>query len=327
MRILVTAPYPANKLEELENWFGTVLYQPWIERGNAYNAEELKELLKQTEADAIIAELDELSQDVIDSWSPKPKFVAVCRATPSQIDLKSLKENSIPLFTAPARNIQAVTELIIGNIISIYRHVHRSEKWIKDGNWTDWLYPYKEFRGQELFGKKIGIVGLGAVGQSLAKLLEAFSCEISYYDPFVSPADFPNYTAQSLEDIFSKSDIISLHLPSLPKTKGMISAELLNLMRKDTLFINTSRSSVVDTPALIEILEQQKIYGAILDVFDSEPPGEQEMRLIQLENVLATPHIAGSTEEVVRNQANIINAALAEWNKSKGEKTKVEVLR
>jgi len=317
MRILVTAPYPAHRLEELRNWFGTVIYQPWIERGTAYSAEELKELIRQTEAEALITELDELTQEVIDSWKPKPRFVAICRATPSTIDLNALKERDIPIFTAPARNIQAVTEWVIANIIAFYRHVHRSEKWLKEGNWTDWLYPYKAFRGQQLSGKKVGLVGLGAVGQSVAKLLEAFACEISYYDPYVPQERFPHYTVKSLEEIFAESDIVSLHLPSIPQTRRMITRELLQLLRPDALFVNSSRASVVDNEALIEILENRRILGAVVDVYDHEPPTEQDMRLIRLDNVLATPHIAGSTVEVVHNHAQIINAALYEWHVSK----------
>lgn len=313
MRILVTAPYPVARLTELESWFGTVIYQPWIDRGAAYSAAELTALIKETQADALITELDELTQDVINVWEPKPRFVAICRATPSNIDVLALRDQGIPLITAPTRNIQAVAELLIGNVISFYRHASRSEKWLKEGNWTDWLYPYKEFRGQQLSEKKVGIVGLGAVGRRAARLFEAFSCDISYYDPYVSAEDFPQYKPVSLQEIFSANEIVSIHLPSSPETKRLINRELLELLPQDSLFVNTSRASVVDTEALIDILERKKIRGAVLDVFDHEPPEEQDMRLIRLENVLATPHIAGSTEEVVHNHAALINNALAEW--------------
>lgn len=313
MKILVTAPYPAHRLEELRDWFGTVIYQPWIERGRAYNAEELKELIRQTEAEALITELDELNQDVMDSWQPQPQFVAVCRATPSTIDLVRLKERNIPVFTAPARNIQAVAEWVIANIIAFYRHIHKSEVWLKTGNWTDWLYPYKAFRGQQLSGKKVGIVGLGAVGQRVAHLLEAFACEITYYDPYVPQERFPRYRVKSLEEIFADSDIVSLHLPVTAQTHRMITRELLQLMRPETLFVNAARASVVDNEALLEILQKRRILGAVVDVYDHEPPTEEEMRLIRLDNVLATPHIAGSTVEVVHNHAQRINSALNEW--------------
>lgn len=324
MKVLVTAPYPDHRIEELQDWFGTIIYRPWIERGAAYSAEELKELIRRTEAEALITELDELNQDVIDSWRPKPNFVAICRATPSTIDVKRLEEQGIPVLTAPARNIQAVAELAVANIISFYRNVHKSETWLKAGNWTDWLYPYKVFRGQQLSGKKVGLVGLGAVGQRVAKLLEAFDCEISYYDPYVPQERFPQYRVKRLEEIFAESDIVSLHLPVTPQTRRMITRELIQLMRPGTLFANFSRAAVVDNAALVEILESRKILGAVLDVFDHEPPTEEDMRLIRLDNVLATPHIAGSTEEVVHNHARIINEALREWldaqQQERGEK-------
>jgi len=316
-KILITAPYTEAAIEELKSLFDTVIYQPWTDRGAAYSAEELKVLLKETAADALISELDDLNQDVIDAWEPKPQFVAICRATPSTIDTNALKEQSIPLFTAPSRNIQAVTELFVGNIITFYRQVRESEQWLKAGNWTDWLYPYKEFRGQQLHGKKVGIVGLGLVGRHIAKMLEAFDCEISFYDPFVKAEDYPQYKAVSLEALFSESEIVTVHLPSIPQTKRMITKELLGLMKPNTLFVNTSRASVVDNAALIERLEKREILGAVIDIFDHEPPLEEDMRLIRLDNVLATPHIAGSTYEVVRNHSEIINASIKQWHAAK----------
>jgi D-3-phosphoglycerate dehydrogenase len=116
-----------------------------------------------------------------------------------------------------------------------------------------------------------------------------------------------------LEDVFAKSDIVSIHLPVNEQTKGMIGESLLKRMKKEAIFVNTSRASVVKREALLEVLLNKGIRGAVLDVFDAEPPDELDYKLIHLPQVLATPHIAGATHEVEDHHANIMNNNLLNW--------------
>jgi D-3-phosphoglycerate dehydrogenase len=313
MKILVTAPYPRNGLDELREIFGEVVYEPWSKRGKPNSGEQVKNMMEKSGAEALIVEIDVITRDVIESC--RPRFVGITRATPSNIDVQALQEFSIPLFTAPGRNIQAVTELLIGNVIAFYRNLRESERWLKERKWHDQFRPYLDFRGRELYGKKVGIVGLGAVGKNVARILEAFSCEISYCDPYVSTTDFPRYRKEtSMEKLFEENDIVTVHLPSVPETNRIIGKSLLQRLKENALFINTSRASVVDSEALLDVLQNGKIAGAILDVFEQEPPGELDYRLISLPNVIATPHIAGSTAEVEENHARILNDALRKWH-------------
>src|SRR5699024_8926007 len=153
--------------------------------------------------------------------------------------------------------------------------------------------------------------GFGAVGQTIARMVESFECDVTYYDPFVT--EFNNYKSIKIEEIFRTCDIVSVHLPVNDSTKNLIGEELLSQMKNDALFVNTARSAVVDSRALIKTLKNKCIKGAIIDVFDNEPPSETDYDLIKLPNVLATPHIAGATFEVENHHAVIMNNNIDEW--------------
>lgn len=314
MKVLVTAPYNQELLKELEETFGEVIYRSWKVHGSRFNENELSSLIEENEVDALITEVDEVTDNVIEKF-PKLKFIGVCRANPVNVAVEVATKNKIPVFNTPARNAQAVAELFIGNVISFLRHTIPSNKWLKEDNWTDeMLGPYVQFKGNELARKKVGFVGFGAVGQTIANMIKHFPCHIQYYDPFVKHQDH-SYTKLSLEEIFKTSDIVSIHLPVTDDTKNLVNIELLRLMKHNAIFVNTARSAVVDTGALIEVLTNEEIRGAILDVYDEEPPSVEDMKLIKLSNVLATPHIAGASYEVENHHAVILNRGLLQWTK------------
>ncbi|ANH80296.1 hydroxyacid dehydrogenase [Niabella ginsenosidivorans] len=315
MTILITAPYNEAGRRQLESCFGTVIYRVWKENGRAFNAAELNQLLDETRADALITEHDEVSEDVIRKH-PKLKFIGVCRGTPSNVSVDTAKELGIEVFHTPARNAQAVAELFIANVITFLRNTLPGINWLKGRNWQKGAHAsYLQFKGNELAGRTIGMVGFGAVGQHIARLAAAFPCRIRYYDPFIKEA-FNDYTPVSLETIFAESDIVSIHLPVNPSTIGMINKRLIGLMPPHALFVNTARASVVNRDDLLEAIEGNKIRGAILDVFDNEPPDAVDYRLIDHPNVLATPHTAGATEEVEDHHVAILNEKLLSWAKT-----------
>ena len=164
----------------------------------------------------------------------------------------------------------------------------------------------------ELHGKHVGFVGFGAVGKAAAHLLDAFGCSISYYDPYVS--DTP-YTKCELQELFTACDVISIHLPVLPATEKLISRDLLYTMKPDAVFVNTARSAVVDMEALQDMAREKRIKGILLDVLNSEPPLPDDLKIIENDNVLLTPHICGATYEVTDHQSDIITERLKAWKK------------
>lgn len=312
MRILITAPYHERGQEVLANTLGEVIYRPWKELGRAFHEEELIALLKETKAEALITEHDHVTAKVIQA-NPQLQFIGVCRGTPSNVAVETAKELGIPVFHTPARNAQAVAELFLATVIDLMRNTFAGVAWLKGKNWTDDAHTsYLQFKGNELAGKTIGMVGFGAVGQRIASMVENFPCYIKFYDPYLEAFD-TKYTKTSLEDIFESCDIVSIHLPVTPSTIGMIDKSLIAKMKPEAIFVNTARASVVKRDDLLDALEHNRIRGAVLDVFDHEPPDEKDYRIINLPNVLATPHIAGATHEVEDHHVEIMNSRIMKW--------------
>ncbi len=313
MRVLVTAPYHEKGLFEVKHELGEVIYRPWKQNGRAYTEDELLALLYETEAEALITEHDHVTEKVINA-NAHLQFIGVCRGTPSNVSLPTATLHGIPVFYTPARNAQAVAEMFIANVISFMRHTIPAVNWLRGRKWDDGVHTsYLQFKGSELAGKKIGMVGFGAIGQLIAKLVENYPCDIVFYDPFIDASLFPSYQQLSLEEVFATSDIVSVHLPVTADTEGMIDEKLFALMRPHSIFINTARAVVVNRNDLYKVLSQNKVKGAILDVFDNEPPDELDYKIIDLPNVLPTPHIAGATYEVEDHHVRIMNEVLIEW--------------
>lgn len=312
MKILITAPYNERGRQQLAEQFGEVIYRCWKEHGQAYQEQELIQLLQETEADGLIAELDQVTAHVLNEV-PSLKFIGVCRGTPSNVDVQLATERGIPVFYTPARNAQAVAEMVVGSLITLLRNVIPSSQWLEAEQWQSGsLTAYLKFKGNELAGKKVGMVGFGAVAQRTAGILRSFPCDIQYYDPYVTSPD-PRDRKLTLEALFADSDIVSIHLPVTEETRGLIGEELLSRMQPDSILVNTARSVVVKHRDLVHLLEQKRIRGAIIDVFDQEPPLPQDYELIRLPNVLAIPHLAGATYEVEDHHVEIMNQALLQW--------------
>ena len=313
MRILVTAPYNEEGLNKLRENLGEVIYRPWKLNERAYNEAELLHLLNDTKTEALITEHDDVTERVINA-NGDLRFIGVCRGTPSNVSLDAATRHGIPVFYTPARNAQALAEMFIANVITFMRHTLAGINWLKGRNWDKGAHTsYLEFKGNELAGKTVGMVGFGAIGQLIARMIENYPCPIQFYDPFVTGNFSPAYKQTTLEALFETSDIVSIHLPVTPATKGLINLSLLQRMKPDAIFVNTARAVVVNRYDLYEVLRQQQIRGAILDVFDHEPPDDLDYKIIDLPNVLATPHIAGATFEVEDHHVTILNEVLHDW--------------
>ena len=311
MKLLIRAPFTDKRINELKSYFDEVIYDPWTKTGKRYYEDEMLEVLQEIKPDAIITELDRITEKVLKGYD-KLQFIGDCRANPANLDVEACTKAGVPILCTPARNAQAVAEMLVGLLINFMRNILPSVEWIKNGEWKEGTTPYYLWMGHELCGKRIGFVGFGAVGRSAAKILEAFGCEICYYDPYVEFVK-DSYKKCELNEIFEKSDIVSIHLPVLDSTKGMIDAKLLNRMKETAIFVNTARSAVVDESALKDVLENKKIRGAVLDVLSVEPPTDEALEISKLENVLLTPHICGSTFEVTNHQSDIMTDRIVKW--------------
>ena len=167
--------------------------------------------------------------------------------------------------------------------------------------------------GNELSGKTVGIIGTGAIGSSVAKILNAFGCKILAYNGFSHKQNTDIITYLPLKEMLGQSDIITLHCPATPKSKHLINAQTISYMKKGAILINTARGAVVDSLALKNALEKGIIRAAGIDVFDKEPPLEENEPLLSAKNTLLTPHIAFASEESMQKRAKIVFENIDMW--------------
>ena len=239
------------------------------------------------------------------------KFIARVGAGLESIDCEYAKSKKIHLIAAPEGNRNAVGEHAIGMLLSLMNKLNRADKLVREGEWIR-----EGNRGYELEGKTIGLIGYGNMGKSFAKKLRGFDVEVLCYDILPDVGD-ENARQVSLTELQSKADVLSLHIPWTTETDKMINTNFINAFAKPFWFINTSRGKNVVTDDLVTALQSGKIIGAGLDVLeyeklsfenlfiDSEKPRAFEY-LLQSENVLLTPHIAGWTFESHQKLAQII---------------------
>ena len=230
------------------------------------------------------------------------KFIARVGAGLESIDCEYAEAKNIHLIAAPEGNRNAVGEHALGMLLSLMNKLNRADKLVREGKWIR-----EGNRGYELEGKTIGIIGYGNMGKSFAKKLKGFDVTVLCYDIQDNVSD-ENAKQVSLTELQQKSDVLSLHIPWTPETDKMINSEFINQFAKPFWFINTSRGKNVVTDDLVDALQSGKILGAGLDVLeyeklsfenlfiDTEKPKAFEF-LLQAENVLLTPHIAGWTFE------------------------------
>jgi len=263
--------------------------------------ETVKELLPKVNG-IVIRSATKMTKEYID-LAPNLKYIIRAGEGTDNIDKAYCQEKGIKVSNTPGANNNSAAEHAFALMLSLLRKVPAADSSMKSGKWEKPL-----FTGNELTGKTIGIVGFGRIGQILAKRLSGFEPKVLFYDPFVNEAPFDYATkAETLEEVFSKSDIVSIHMPLMEATKGIITAELLNSMQENAVLINAARGGLVDEDALYELLSNKKIKGAAFDVFATEPL-EEDSKLRKLDNLILTPHLGASTEEAqVRVGAMAVN--------------------
>ena len=248
------------------------------------------------DADVIITQFCTVTKKMIE-YCQKLKIIGVLRAGIENINLDYASQKGILVYNTPGRNSDAVADFTIGLLISECRNIAKGHLGLKNGLWNR-EYP-NSFYIPDLPGKTVGIVGLGEIGQKVAKRLVGFDVNLLGYDPFVTNPPY-GVAMVSLERLMAEADFVTVHARMTKETEKMISKELLDGMKPTSYFINTSRAGLVDEQALYEVLKNKRIAGAALDVFMVEPPGK-DYPLVTLENVTLTPHMAGGSKDAFLN--------------------------
>jgi len=220
---------------------------------------------------------------------PSIRMVSTCGVGYDNLPLAYLKEHGIKASNTPGVLNDAVCELAIGMMLGLLRRIPESEAFVKSGEWSK--APFK--LATTLAGKNVGIVGMGRIGQDLAKRLQPFKVEIAYSGP--SPKQVPYTYYQNILDLAKNSDVLFLACPATPDTDKIVNTQVLDAMGPTAFLINIARGSVVDEDALLYALQHKKIAGAALDVFENEPNPNKDF--LRLDNVLLTPHIGSATTE------------------------------
>ena len=211
------------------------------------------------------------------------------------IDMAACKVRGIAVYPATGANDLAVAEYVIAAAMMLLRGAYHASAEVAAGAW-----PRNRLMGREVSSKRLGLVGFGAIARETARRAAALGMSVAAYDPYV-PADsalWANVERLELPDLLGRSDVVSLHVPLTPETRGLIDGAALARMKRDAVLINAARGGIVDEPALAAAIREGWLAGAALDVFDEEPLGaEQGARFAGLANVILTPHIAGVTME------------------------------
>ncbi|MDP4291688.1 MAG: NAD(P)-dependent oxidoreductase, partial [Bacteroidota bacterium] len=247
-----------------------------------------------TDAEILIVSTIRISEKVIHSC-PKLKMIAVAFTGCDHIPLALCREKGILVSNAAGYSTRAVAELAIGMMIDLLRRITMFN------TETRQAMGRGIFLGRELSGKTVGIIGTGAIGMNVARILKAFGCEVvAYSRSKKSEAGELGIQYLKLNEVLAVSDIITIHTPLTPQTQNLIGERELGLMKSTAILINTARGGVVNQAALVKALNEKKIAGAALDVFDKEPPLPVDHPLLFTPNTVVVPHIGYATQEAIK---------------------------
>jgi len=258
------------------------------------------------EVDGIICGDDAITRRVIEKGVPKLKVISKYGIGVDRIDLEAARQVGVPVTFTPGVNEVTVAEHVFGLMVSLARNIPQENRLVKEGQW-------KRMTGHELWGKVIGIIGLGRIGKQVAKRalgfeMKVLGCDPNWDDPFCQ--EHPVGRCVMAEEILTQADFVTLHMNLTPENRCFIDRERLQIMKPTAYLINCARGGLVNTADLLEALKKGEIAGYAADVLDREPP-EPDDPLIRsgLENVILTPHIGSRTYESVARQAT-----MAIWN-------------
>lgn len=269
-----------------------------IRLATSYDESHQKKLV--ADADIILAGWAAVPKWMFDS--PRLRLVQKFGAGYDKIDTQAAREKGVGVAIANGINAGPVAELVLLLILALYRKFRYLDKTIRAGQWVK---SEMSTKAHSLQGKTVGIVGLGFIGKEVSRRVQAFNANVIYHDKVRLAADDEarlNVRYREFDELIATADVLTLHLPSTPQTRGLINKHQLARMQPGALLINTSRGELVVEDDLVDALRQGKLHGAGLDVFESEPMPPQNA-LLALDNVVLTPHIGGAVLDNIGNMA------------------------
>jgi len=294
LNVLVCDPIDEEGTEKLRQAGFKVDVSPTI------SAEQLIKTVSNYDA-IIVRSRTQVTKEVIEAGK-QLKAVGRAGAGLDNINVEAAEKRGVMVLNTPEAPADAVAELTIGLMISLARKIALVDRTMKEGKWLK-----KELMGWQLKGKTLGLIGLGNIGEKVAKIAKALGMRILIHKRTPPPPELLKELEAEyipLQELLRRSDIVSIHIPLTPQTEHMIGERELQLVKKGAFLINTSRGAIIDEKALLEALQSGNLGGAALDVYEVEPP--KDLTLIRLPNVVCTAHIGAQTEEAQKAAAVLI---------------------
>ena len=319
-KMVLCTRLPEKRMQEIEEYCDiTIAGELKHGKGNVTEAQTREECRGY---ELVVLGDEYAGTDTINDWSDSGmKFIGVAKGTPVTVDNKTIMDRGLQLSYTPGRNRVAVAEYTIGLMIAMARKITISAEGLHKGDHTspakediydvpnvknvtfgplDEKHPFTDYGiGFELYGKKLGIAGFGAIGREVAKRAQAFGMEILAYDPYLDDEKIEATGAKAcdLDTMLSDADIVSIHLPVVDSTRGIVNKDWFSKMKKTAYVVNTARAAVIDQRDFVEALQNGDIAGAAVDVYWQEPVPINHP-LLKMRNVVCTPHMAGLTTDV-----------------------------
>lgn len=234
--------------------------------------------------------------------SPRLKLVQKWGIGVDKIDLEAARRRGVPVAITAGVNARAVSELTLALMLMVLRRIPEAQVNLRTKPWVEARGAARS-RARQLGGKTVGLVGLGNIGRQVARRVQAFDASVWYFDvrrPTPEEERALGLTYRPLEELLAGADVVSLHVPYLPSTRGLLSRERIALLKPGAIVINTARGELIDEPALVEALRAGRLGGAGFDVFSGEPPApDHPLLATDLPNVVTTPHVAGSAIDLI----------------------------
>lgn len=324
MNTLITARFSEKYLKELQPFINNVRYAGYGVTRQKLSIEEMKREIRDVEL--LITEFENITEEVLDK-AKNLKIIACCRNEPqASVDISAATKRNIPVIFPAGRNAISVAEFTFGLILCLSRNISKTDYLLKytkqltsvvyhdkkgkeiTSEWSlDPKAPFNLFGGPEFYNKKFGLIGYGKIGSQISRLAAGFSMEILISDPYLNQEAIRDIGASivDLDTLMKESDFIAVSCKVTPETIGLINRDKIGLMKQTAYIVNTARASIVDYEALYQALLNNKIAGAALDVFPKEPI-EADNPFLKLDNVVLTPHLAGSAFEIPQHHSEII---------------------
>ena len=303
-RLFVTRQLPGDALKRLEEYYEVVL---WPE----YQAPPYEKLLEEAKkSDALVTLLtDRVDCNLIES-SPRLRIIAQYAVGYDNIDIDCATRHGVYVTNTPGVLTDATADLTWALILAAARRIVEADRFVRSGEWyktrTGW-HPMMML-GVEVHGKTLGIIGMGRIGRAVAKRARGFDMRVIYYDVVRLPEEVERELGVEyvpLEKLLAEADIVTIHTPLTPETRGLMNRERIRMMKKGAILVNTARGKIVDLDALVEALKDGHLAAAGLDVFPEEPlPPDHP--ITKLDNVVLTPHIGSATWETRTRMADLV---------------------